>query len=288
MKLQKLAFIALFTAFTSVHAQQVKKVDKMPVFVGCEHFKSNDEVKKCFNETFNQAIANEIEFFSNIADYLHIGDTSSKLRFKIDKEGKFGDINVDGANPIFNSFVWSSIVMIQNKLDKLEATIQPGLDQKGDPMDVFMTIPVRFDSEFDETIYNSFPAFERVLFTIDFEDEIIEIRLNKENVIRTIGIDKNGRNFYLGKYNNLFELATVEPYATKINEAFSSGNTLITKGELEGKEYIIQMKNFFSNKPEDEVLIEVIREENDTWAEYYSYKTKEEFNQSKFAKLTYR
>ncbi|QTV06907.1 hypothetical protein [Faecalibacter bovis] len=288
MKLQKLAFIALFTAFTGVYAQQVKKVDKMPVFVGCEQFKTNDEVKKCFNATFNQAIANEIEFFSNIADYLHIGDTSSKLRFKIDKDGNFGDINVDGANPIFNSFVWSSIVLIQNKLNQLDAKIQPGLDQKAIPMDVFMTIPVRYDSEYDETIYSSFPAYERVLFTIDFEDEIIEIRLNKDNVIRTIGINKNDRNFYLGKYNNLFELATVEPYATKINESFTSGNTLITKGKLDGKEYIIQMKNFFSNKPDDKVLIEVIREENDTWAEYYSYKTKEEFNQSKFATLTYR
>ena len=266
---------------------QDKKLKKMPVLYGCEQFSSNEEIKKCFNQTIGTAIGNEIDFFSNIADYLHIPTVESKLKFTISTEGKFINLDADGPNPIFNSFAMSSILLIQNKLNRLNLKVQPGLDQKNNPMDVSMTIPVRFQSLVDKKVYNSFPSDERVLFTIDFEDEIIEIRMNKDYVISTYG--NNGeREFYLGKYNNLFELATVEPYASKINESYQSSITYITKGIVDNKEYKIQMKNFFSNNPNEDVLIEVVREENNSWAEYYAYKTKEEFNQSKFAQLTYR
>lgn len=286
MKLRKLATATLLATLSMANAQ-VNKMKKMPVFIGCEQFSTNDELRSCFNSNISKVIQNEIEFFSNISDYLHIGDTDAKLKFTVSTEGKFINTDVQGPNPIFNSFVWSSIVILQNKMDQNNITIQPGLNQKDAVMDVTLTIPVRYKSEIDPAVFNDFPSDERVLFTIDFEDEIIEIRMNREHLIRTVG--NNGeREFYLGKYNNLFELATVEPYAQKINESFRSSYTFITKGEIEGKEYQIRMKNFFSNNVADTLLIEVFREENNTWAEYYAYKTKEEFNQSKFAKLTYR
>ena len=266
---------------------QEKKMKKMPVLFGCEKFSSNEEIKKCFNETIGTAIGNEIDFFSNIADYLHIPSEQAKLKFTISTDGEFINLGADGSNPIFNSFAMSSVVLIQNKLKRLDLKVQPGLDQKNQPMDVSMSIPVRYQSIVDKKVYDDFPSNNRVLFTIDFEDEIIEVRMDKNYVITTYG--NNGeREFYLGKYNNLFELAVVEPYATKINDAYQSSLTFITKGIIEDKEYKIQMKNFFSNNPNESLLIEVIREENGSWAEYYSFKTKEEFNQSKFAKLTYR
>lgn len=287
MNTRKLFLVGCIAAFTSLHAQDKDKMKKMPVFFGCEQFSDNTDLKKCFNANIGTAIQHEIDFFSNIADYLHIGDTEAKLKFTISTEGKFINAGVDGINPIFNSFVWSSLVMVQNKMDELKLKIQPGINQKNQPMDIALSIPVKFKSEYSQQVYDQFPVDERVLFTIDFENEIIEIRMDKNNMLRTVG--NNGeREFYLGKYSNLFELATVEPYATKINESYQSTYTFITKGKIEDKEYTIRMKNFFSNKPDDEVLIEVIREENNSWAEYFAYKTKEEFNQSKFAKLTYR
>lgn len=276
-----------FTLLSLTVFGQAKKLKKLPVLYGCEKFSSNEEIKKCFNQTIGTAIGNEIDFFSNIADYLHIPSEEAKLKFTISTEGKFINLDAEGPNPIFNSFAMSSILLIQNKLNQLNIQLQPGLDINNEPIDVSMTIPVRFQSLVDKKVYDDFPADNRVLFTIDFEDEIIEIRMNKDYQISTFG--NNGeREFYLGKYNNLFELATVEPYATKINESYQSSITFITKGKIEDKEYKIQMKNFFSNNPNEDVLIEVIREENNAWVEYYSYKTKEEFNQSKFAKLTYR
>jgi len=272
--------------FANVHAQE-NKMKKMPVFIGCEQFSTNDDLKICFNKSVGQEIQKEIEFFSNIADYMHIGNTVSKLKFSVLEEGKLTKAEAQGVNPIFNSFVWSSIFILQNRIDEAGLSIKPALDEKGNPIEITLSIPVRFETQNNEQHYNDFPVDERVLFTIDFEDEIIEIRINKDFVLKTYG--NNGvRDFYLGKYNNLFELSTVEPYASKVDEFFKSSYTPITKGNLDGKEYKIRMKNFFSNNPKDEVLIEVIREDGETWAEYYAYKSKEEFNQSKFAKLTYR
>jgi len=286
MKRRKWLSLSLILLGLTVFGQ-AKKLNKMPVLYGCEKFSSNEEIKKCFNQTIGTAIGNEIDFFSNIADYLHIPSEEAKLKFTISTEGKFINLDADGPNPIFNSFAMSSIILIQNKLNRLYIKLQPGLDMKNEPMDVSMTIPVRFQSLVDKKVYDDFPSDSRVLFTIDFEDEIIEIRMNKNYEISTYG--KNGqREFYLGRYNNLFELAIVEPYASKINDSYQSSVTFITKGIIEDKEYNIQMRNFFSNKPNEEVVIEVYREENNSWAEYYAYKTKEEFNQSKFAKLTYR
>lgn len=286
MNIRKLITAVLMVMFSVTQAQN-SKIKKMPVFFGCEQFSTNEDLKSCFNKNIGNEIQNEIEFFSNVADYLHVGDTPSKLKFTVSEEGKFKDIEVQGINPLFNSFVWSSLLILQNKMDQNGVAMKPALDQKDQPVDLTLSIPVRFVSEKNQQNYLDFPSEDRVLFTIDFEDEIIEIRMNKEFELKTFG--NNGeREFYLGKYNNLFELTTVEPYASKINDFFSSTYTPITKGSIEGKEYLIRMKNFFSNNPKDEVLIEVIREEGDTWAEYYVFKTKEEFNQSKFAQLTYR
>lgn len=286
MNIRKLTTAALLVMFSVTHAQN-DKVKKMPVFIGCEQFSKNEELKSCFNQNLGLQIQHEIEFLSNISDYLHMGDSYSKLKFTVSKEGRFTDLEVDGLNPIFNSFVKSSLIILQNRLDDKGLKLQPALGQSGKPIDLVLSIPVRFKSEKNQQDYIDFPAENRVLFTVDFEDEIIEVRIDKDFQLKTYG--NNGeRDFYLGKYDNLFELATVDPYETNINKYFSSSYTPITKGEVEGKEYVIRMKNFFSNNPEDEVLIEVIREEGDTWAEYYAYKTKEEFNQSKFARLTYR
>lgn len=288
MNVRKLSTAILLVIFSFVNAQEtVGGMTKMPVFFGCEQFSTNQELKSCFNQKIGNEIASEIGFFSVVADYLHIGDTTSRLKFTVSKDGKFSTADVEGINPIFNSFVWSSILILQNKMDKIGIALQPAKNEKGDSIDITLSIPVRFQSEKNQQAYKDFPSDERVLFTVDFEDEIIEVRINKDFVISTYG--NNGeRDFYLGKYSNLFELTTVDPYATQINEFFNSTYTPITKGKIDDKEYIIRMKNFFSNNPDDEVIIEVIREEGDTWAEYYSYKSKEEFNQSKFAKLTYR
>lgn len=279
-------FIAYFmTSF--LFAQKITTIKKMPVYFGCESFSERKDLISCLNKNLNNDVQKEIEFFSNIADYLHIETAQSKLSFVINKEGDFSDISADGVNPIFNSVAMSSLILLQNKMNRAEVHIQPGKDEKNDPTNVHLNLPVRYEAVSKDNDFDKFPAFERVLFTLKTEDETIEVRIDKDFTIRTIGNNGN-REYFLGSYSNLFEMASVDPYATAFENAFKTGLINVTKGKVDDKEYQIQIKNFFENDANANVSILVFREENGTWAEYYEYKTKKEFNQSKFAQLTYR
>ncbi len=268
-------------------AQKQEAASKMPVYFGCEKEVTDEGRLSCLNKILGNNISHEIEFFSNIADYLHVSSAQTKLVFTINAEGNFSDVSVHGSNPIFNSFVNSGLVMIQNKMNKLKVTIEPAKDKKNKSIPMQLSLPVRFESQEIKGVYDAFPADSRVLFTVSTQEEDIEVRMDKNYGLTTYG--NNGRfTYFLGKYNNLFELAFVEPYGAKIEESFQSGYTLLTKGEVEGKNYTVRLKNFFSTNPTDMFLVEVFREENDQWVEFHEYKSKEEFNNSPFAKLTYR
>ncbi|MEG0187246.1 hypothetical protein [Algoriella sp.] len=265
----------------------VRVTKKMPVYFGCESFTEKKDLVTCMNKNLNQDVQSQIAFFSNIADYLHIETAQSKLSFTINKEGDFSNLSTDGINPIFNSVALSSLVLLQNKMDRNKMHIEPGKDEKNNPIDVNLNLPLRYEAAEKNNDFDKFPSENRVLFTLKTDEETIEVRIDKEFNLKTFGNNGN-REYYLGKFSNLFEMASVEPYATAFDAAFKSGIIAITKGKIEDKEYTLQIKNFFENDPSAEVLITVFREENGTWAEYYEYKTKKEFNQSKFAHLTYR
>ena len=265
----------------------VRVTKKMPVYFGCESFTEKKDLVTCMNKNLNQDVQSQIAFFSNIADYLHIEMAQSKLSFTINKEGDFANLSTDGINPIFNSVALSSLVLLQNKMDRNKMHIEPGKDEKNNPIDVNLNLPLRYEAVEKNNDFDKFPSENRVLFTLKTDEETIEVRIDKEFNLKTFG-NNGDREYYLGKFSNLFEMASVEPYATAFDAAFKSGIIAITKGKIEDKEYTLQIKNFFENDPSVDVLITVFREENGTWAEYYEYKTKKEFNQSKFAHLTYR
>lgn len=292
-------FLFITCIFSSIVFAQIKKKDKnipvistvgtksMAVYFGCENLSKNDELLKCFNQNLNKDIQNQIAFFSNIADYLHIDNAESRLGFIINEEGYFDDISVQGLNPIFNSVSLSSLVLLNNKMQRVNTKITPAINAHDKVDKMRFNMPLRFEAEEKNNDFDKFSSENRVLFTLKTDEETIEVRIDKEFNLKTFG-NNGDREYYLGKFSNLFEMASVEPYATAFDTAFKSGIIAITKGKIEDKEYKLQIKNFFENDPSAEVLITVFREENGTWAEYYEYKTKKEFNQSKFAHLTYR
>ena len=281
-------FLFVTCFFSSLSFAQTKSnIKKMPVYFGCESFTENKDLVTCMNKNLNQDVQSQIAFFSNIADYFHIESAQSKLNFAISKEGSFTNLSTDGANPIFNSVAMSSIILMQNKMDRNKLHITPGKDDKNEPTDVYLNLPVRYESAETNNDFNQFPSENRVLFTLQTDEEAIEIRIDKEYNLTTYG-RKDEREYYLGKYSNLFEMASVEPYATAFDKAFKSGVIDITKGKIDDKEYVLQIKNFFENDPSVQVLITVFRIENGSWAEYHEFKTKKEFNQSIFSQLTYR
>ncbi|CAM3381927.1 hypothetical protein [Empedobacter stercoris] len=264
-----------------------KEAKKAVVYFGCENLKEKSELQACLSKNLSEDIQAQIAYFSNIADYLHIESVQSKIGFIINEEGRFSEVNIDGANPIFNSVAHASLVLLNNKMDRNNLKIEPARDHKNKAVRMRYNLPLRFMLEEQNNEFEKFPSANRVLFTLKTSEEEIEVRIDKNFNLKTYGKAGN-REYYLGRFSNLFEMAAVDPYATAFDAAFKSGVIDITKGIIEDKEYKLQIKNFFDNDPSAQVLITVVREENGTWAEYYEYKTKKEFNQSKFASLTYR
>jgi hypothetical protein len=259
----------------------------MAVYFGCESFTDNNDLLKCFNQNLKHDIQTQIAYFSNISDYLHIETAQAKLGFYINEDGRFSDIDAQGDNPIFNSVAISSMILLNNKMDRAKIKIEPAKKVDDKAIRMKFNMPLRYEAATKANDFEKFPSENRVLFTLKTDEENIEVRIDKEYNLKTYG--NNGeREYYLGKFSNLFEMASVEPYASAFDTAFKSGISLITKGQLDGKEYTLQIKNFFENDPNAEVVILVFREENGSWAEYYEYKSKKEFNQSKFSSLTYR
>lgn len=285
--------------FSSLVFSQTKKKDNekpnltvvdaktMPVYFGCENLKEKSELQACLSKNLSEDIQAQIAYFSNIADYLHIESVQSKIGFIINEEGRFSEVNIDGANPIFNSVAHASLVLLNNKMERNNLKIEPARDHKNKAVRMRYNLPLRFMLEEQNNEFEKFPSANRVLFTLKNSEEEIEVRIDNDFNLKTYGKAGN-REYYLGRFSNLFEMAAVDPYATAFDAAFKSGVIDITKGIIEDKEYKLQIKNFFDNDPSAQVLITVVREENGTWAEYYEYKTKKEFNQSKFASLTYR
>ena len=265
----------------------IKDAKKMVVYFGCESLTKNDELLKCFNQNLNQDIQTQIAYFSNIADYLHIDKAESRIGFVINENGFFDEIYSQGINPIFNSVAVSSLILMNNKMKQANIKITPAIQADDKPAKMKFNMPLRFLMEEQNNDFDKFPSENRVIFTLKTDEENIEVRIDKEFNLTNYG-KSNDREYYLGKFSNLFEMGSVEPYATAFDVAFKSGVIDITKGKIDDKEYKLQIKNFFDNDPSVQVLITVVREENGTWAEYYEYKTKKEFNQSKFAQLTYR
>lgn len=276
--------IILFSGLS--FAQNQKSV---PVFPGCENYTQNSDLSKCMNQELNKALSYELAYFSIVADYLEIPESAVKVGFNINRDGLFTDVNVEGTNEIFNGFVMSTFYLMNSKIDRAEKKIIPGKDENGNPIDTNFKIPLRFLLENPNALPQQINPQNRVLFTFynERDQENIEIRIDSTFTLSTYAV-RPDREFFLGNFKSLIELAMIDPYAENIQKNFHSGNTFVTKGMLNEKEYTIQLKNFFNNDPNSEVYLEVFNEVDNEWKEYYRYNSKAEFNASPFVILTHR
>lgn len=260
-----------------------------PIFPGCEQSKSLEQSTLCFSQELNRALAHELQYFAIVADYLEIAKAKAKTNFILNKDGLFTDVRIDGDNEVFNGFIFSTFYLLNSRLDRAKLSIIPAKNEKGKAINTPFSIPVKFDLDAARDEFPNFNRRNRVLFTFynarDKED--IEIRIDTTYTISTYAIG-NQHEFFLGNYKSLVDLAMSAPYSESIQQSFHTGTTLVTKGILNQKEYTIRLKNFFNNDPASDVYIEVYREENNEWKEYYRFNSKEEFNESEFVKLTYR
>lgn len=112
-------------------------VQFVPIFPGCERYKTNAKRRKCLNEKLGKLV--QRKFNTDIAsDYGLSGVQKIDVQFKVDKTGHITDIKTRAPHPKLED----EAKRIINKIPKMK----PG--KMGDrPVNVIYTLPIKFKAE---------------------------------------------------------------------------------------------------------------------------------------------
>jgi len=112
------------------------RVEKAPVYPGCEKYNTNEKRKKCMSEKITKLINRK--FNVNIGSQYGIsGVQKISTQFTIDKDGNITDIKIRGPHNALEK----EAKRIINKIPKME----PGL-QRNVPVGVIYTLPIVYDA----------------------------------------------------------------------------------------------------------------------------------------------
>ena len=111
------------------------RIEKAPVYPGCEKYNSNDKRKKCMSEKITKLINDK--FNTNLgSQYGLSGRQTITTQFTIDKNGIVSDIKIRGPHHALEK----EANRVINKIPKME----PGM-QRNIPVGVIYTLPIIFD-----------------------------------------------------------------------------------------------------------------------------------------------
>lgn len=109
-------------------------VEKVPVFPGCEHLKTNEEQRQCLSDKIQKII--QKNFNTGLAqDYGLKGKQLIAVQFKIDSNGEIVEIKTRAPHPALEK----ETVRVLGKIP----TITPG-KHNGKPVNVKYALPIRF------------------------------------------------------------------------------------------------------------------------------------------------
>lgn len=112
------------------------RIEKVPVYPGCEKYDTNDARRKCMSKKITKLIYRK--FNKDIgSDYGLSGRQRIFTEFTIDKNGNITDVQLRGPHPALEN----EAKRVINKIPKME----PGL-QRNVPVGVKYTLPIVFDA----------------------------------------------------------------------------------------------------------------------------------------------
>jgi protein TonB len=111
-----------------------RRIQKVPVYPGCEKYSSNDKRKKCMSDKITKLVSKK--FNTDLgSEYGLSGKQKITTQFTIDKNGIVTDVKIRGPHPALEKEAGRVI----NKIPKME----PGY-QRQVPVGVVYTLPITF------------------------------------------------------------------------------------------------------------------------------------------------
>jgi len=112
------------------------RIEKVPVYPGCERKKTNEERKKCMSDKITRLIGKKFNVDIG-SEYGISGRQKITTQFTIDKNGNVTDIKIRGPHHALEN----EAKRVINKIPKM----QPGL-QRQVPVGVIYTLPIVYDA----------------------------------------------------------------------------------------------------------------------------------------------
>ena len=112
------------------------RIEKVPVYPGCERKKTTDERRKCMSQKITKLIGKKFNVDVG-SDYGISGKQRIQTQFTIDKNGNVVDIKVRGPHNALEK----EAKRVINKIPKME----PGM-QRNVPVGVIYTLPIVYDA----------------------------------------------------------------------------------------------------------------------------------------------
>jgi len=112
------------------------RIEKVPVYPGCERYKTNDKRKKCMSEKITKLISRKFNVDIG-SEYGIFGRQRINTEFTIDKNGNVTDVKIRGTHHALES----EAKRVINKIPQME----PGL-QRNVPVGVIYTLPIIYDA----------------------------------------------------------------------------------------------------------------------------------------------
>ena len=110
------------------------KIEKAPIYPGCENAKSNDERKQCMSDKITALVSRK--FSPDLASELGLtGVQSINVEFKIDKNGMVTDIRARAPHIGLEK----EAIRVVKKIPQM----QPGM-QRNNPVEVLYWLPIKF------------------------------------------------------------------------------------------------------------------------------------------------
>jgi protein TonB len=112
------------------------RIEKVPVYPGCEKYDTNDERKKCMSDKITRLVGKKFNVDVG-STYGISGRQRITTQFTIDKYGNVTDIKIRGPHPALET----EAKRVIKKIPKME----PGV-QRNVPVGVIYTLPIIFDA----------------------------------------------------------------------------------------------------------------------------------------------
>ena len=224
----------ILVLFSSLVFSQEKPKYKMPIFPGCEKFETNDELRKCLQESISFFSQSYFKSNKNIIEYFQFPSFKENASFLVDTKGKLIYKKTSNNSDMFTLVAADLFRVLNVFLENSNLTVQPAKTESG-PAGLNFSLPINYLP--DSQIYLN-DSLNPIRFTLN-SNQKFTVRQTKDFKFLVY----NQNNELVETLNTFVDLVT-NPL---ILESVSANKNVIVDKTIDDENLRIEIENLFNN-----------------------------------------